>query len=97
MVYLASVNLPRRKFSFAVAAEGSYVSNQLEDPDTTGGIVSAPGMAFDLNFRMKYGYFRLHADVVFRDLGFILVNVPSFVPFQAFSKQQKIKRLDKHT
>jgi hypothetical protein len=78
------------KFSFAVAVEGSYVANLLEDPDTLSGIVPAPGIASDINFRMKYGYFRLHADIVFRDLGFILRDVPGFVPFQAFSKEQAV-------
>ncbi|MBU49140.1 MAG: hypothetical protein CL920_10625 [Deltaproteobacteria bacterium] len=78
------------KFSFNVAAEASYLVNLLEDPDTFGGIVPSPGIAADINFRMKYGYFRMHADIVFRDLGFILRDVPGFVPFQAFSEKQKI-------
>lgn len=76
------------QFSFAVSAEYSYVVNMLQDPETLTGIVPAPGMAADLNFRMKYGYFRLHADFVFRDLGFILRDVPGFVPFQAFTIEQ---------
>lgn len=76
------------KFSFAVSSEFSYVVNMLEDPDKIGGIIASPGMAGDLNFRMKYGFFRLHADVVFRDLSFIVTNVPGFVPFQAFKQEQ---------
>jgi hypothetical protein len=76
------------KFSFAISSEFSYVVNMLQDADTLTGIIPAPGMAGDLNFRMKYGYFRMHADIVFRDLGFILQEVPGFVPFQSFTADQ---------
>lgn len=76
------------QFSFAVSAELSYVVNELQNADQLNAIVPTPGLATDLNFRMKYGYFRLHADIVFRDLGFILNEVPGFVPFQSFSAKQ---------
>lgn len=77
------------KFSFAIGAEFSYVVNELQNADQLNAIVPSPGIAADLNFRMKYGYFRLHADIVFRDLGFILNEVPGFVPFQSFSSKQQ--------
>ncbi|MCK6509239.1 hypothetical protein L6R29_04615 [Myxococcota bacterium] len=78
------------KFSFMVAAEASVVANLLENPDPAqvGGIVPQVGIAADLNFRMKYGYWRMHLDVMYRDLSFILQNVPGFVPFQAFANDQ---------
>ncbi len=75
-------------FSFSVASEFSYVVNELQNADQLNAIVPTPGIATDLNFRMKYGYFRMHADFVFRDLGFILNEVPGFVPFQSFSSKQ---------
>jgi opacity protein-like surface antigen len=90
ILFFKPENYSPGKFSFAVSSEVSYVVNMVEDPERTGGIVPLPGIAADLNFRMKYGYLRLHADVVFRDLGFILVNVPGIVPFQGFSKEQKL-------
>jgi len=76
------------KLSFALSSEFSRVTNLLEDPDNFGGIRELNGMATDLNFRMKYGYFRMHIDAMFRDLGFILKDVPGFVPFQTFSDKQ---------
>lgn len=78
------------KFSFMISAETSVVANLLENPDPgqVGGIVPQVGIAADLNFRMKFGYWRMHLDVMYRDLGFILQNVPGFVPFQAFASDQ---------
>ena len=78
------------KFSFMVAAEASMVVNLLEDPEpgNLGGIVPQQGIAADLNFRMKYGYLRMHVDIMYRDLPFILKDVPGFVPFQAFTRNQ---------
>ncbi len=78
------------KFSFAISSELSYVVNMLQNGDKLDAISPFPGLATDLNFRMKYGHFRLHADVMFRDMGFILKNVPGFVPFQTFSSNQKV-------
>jgi hypothetical protein len=78
------------KFSFALSAEFSHITNMLQDAEKLDTISPAPGMAADLNFSMKFGYLRFHADIVFRDLGFILQNVPGFVPFQGFSSKQKI-------
>ncbi len=40
--------------------------------------------AFDLNFSLKYGYFRVHLDAIIRSLSFLLHEVPGFTPFHEF-------------
>ncbi len=76
--------------SWLVSSELTYVSTVLEDPspDRAASTVMQPGVAADLNVRIKWNKLRLHADLVYRDLPFMLLNVPNFVPFQALSNDQ---------
>ena len=78
------------KFSFMIASEFSYVVNLLQNTDKLDEIAPQPGIAGDINFRMKYGYLRVHLDAEYRDLGFILKDVPGIVPFQTISSKQKV-------
>jgi hypothetical protein len=74
--------------SWMVSAEGTYVGTTLENADKPANTIGQPGFAGDINVRVKWNKLRLHADFTFRDLSFMLLNVPSFVPFQAFSPTQ---------
>jgi hypothetical protein len=46
-------------------------------------------MAGDINLRVQKGFLRLTGDFVYRDLAFILFNVPSFTPFYDFPNGAK--------
>ncbi len=70
--------------SWLVSAEASYLNQNLRDPDTFGQTVMQPAMAADVNAKVKAGYARFLFDFVYRDLSFLLFNVPSFTPYYAF-------------
>jgi len=73
--------------SWLLSAEGTYTSTVLQDarPDYTANIVRQPALAGDVNARLKIDHLRVHADLTYMDLAFMLINVPSFVPYQAIS------------
>ncbi len=71
--------------SWLVSSEATWTGTTLEDPEKSGTTTIAPGIAGDVNFRLKLDKLRVHADLMYRNLMFVLINVPSFVPFQAIS------------
>jgi hypothetical protein len=73
--------------SWLVSLEGTYTSTTLQDPDPTKSqsTTRQSAGAADLNARVKWNHWRVKADFVYQDLGYLLLNVPSFVPFQALS------------
>jgi hypothetical protein len=73
--------------SWLVSLEGTVTQTTLQDPDPTKSqsTTRQTASAADLNARIKYNHWRLKADLVYQDLGYLLLNVPSFVPFQALS------------
>ncbi len=75
--------------SWLVAAEGTFLGQTLQNPEEPAATVIQPAFAADLNFRMKKCFTRFKADFLVRDLAYILHNVPSFVPFQDFSKDSE--------
>jgi hypothetical protein len=70
--------------SFMVKHEGTFLLHTLLDPDRYGTTVNQFGMAFDLNFSLKWDFMRVHLDAMLRTLSFLLHEVPSFTPFQEF-------------
>lgn len=59
-----------------VAAEGTWVTQVLEDPEKAGGTVREPGLAAALQFRGQFGNTRLSAVHIYRDLGFLFFDHP---------------------
>jgi len=70
--------------SFVVKHEGTFFFQTLSDPDNYGSTTNQLAMAFDLNLALKFGFWRLHLDAMYRTLSFLLHEVPSFTPFQDF-------------
>jgi hypothetical protein len=73
--------------SWLVSAEATATSTTLQDPDPTRSMSTTrqTGLAGDLNARIKWNHMRLRADLSYMDTAYLLLNVPSFVPFQALS------------
>jgi hypothetical protein len=67
-----------------IASEVSALTQNLQDPDVFGQTELQTGIAGDVNLRVKKGYMKLSTDLVYRNLPFILFNVPSFTPFYSF-------------
>ena len=69
--------------AWAVTLEGTILGQHLADMDTFGGSVIRPAYAAALQGKLGYGGFSAHLTGFFRNLEFILHNVPSFSPFVA--------------
>lgn len=77
--------------SFLLSSEVNYLMQNLRDPDTFGQTVIQPAIAADVNAKAKVGKLRVSGDIVYRDLAFILFNVPGFTPFYAFPKSSSVR------
>jgi hypothetical protein len=67
-----------------VSGELAVVDQHLADVNAPGRTNFQLGMAGALQARVKVGYLNLGATGLFRDVAFLLRNVPSFIPFQTF-------------
>jgi len=75
------------RFGFDVAFEFSRLVQTLEDPDHYASTKNEWGNAFFLSSGVRYRKLRVHVDGVYRDLTYIVHNVPGFVPGQALSSE----------
>ena len=75
--------------TWLVSSEFTALAQTLQNGDKPASTTRQPAMAGDLNARAKIGFSRLRLDVSYRTLEFILVNVPSFVPFVDFPQTVK--------
>ncbi len=72
-------------FHYLVSLEGNFLEQSLSDPDKYGTTVFQPAYAGALNFKMQKDLARFTFTLFSRSLSFILLNVPSYVPYQAMS------------
>jgi hypothetical protein len=82
---------PDNSFNFSLSAEGNGIIQVLADPERYGGTTRqwATAAAFDARFQRNY--LRLNLTVLMRSLQFILLNTPSFVPFQALPPEAEVQ------
>lgn len=78
-------------FAYTLSAEATYLTQTVQDPDRTATTVRQPATAGDFQAKFKIDKTRLHLTASYRDLAFILFNVPSLTPFQDFSDAAEIK------
>ncbi len=76
--------------SLAIEGEFSWLVQDLEDPDRVQSTKNESSFMGHLGFKMKYGFTRVHADLIYRDLTAILFDVPGFVPYQALSENATV-------
>lgn len=82
------------QFSWMVSLEGSVIGQHLADLSNYGVTTLQPGYAGALQLRMKYGYLRWHVTGFIRNLEYLLMNVPSFVPFVAIPSEGVTTRFE---
>ena len=75
------VNYVAGQLGYLVSLEGTYIAQHLADIDTPNSTTIEPALAGALRSQIQYGFFRFELTGLYRDLSFILKNVPSFVPF----------------
>ncbi len=71
--------------SWLVSSEVTWTQSTLQNADVASSTTRQNAFAGDVNFRMKVNHWRIHADLNYQDLEFVLLDVPSFVPFEAVS------------
>jgi hypothetical protein len=77
--------------SWSISLEGNLIAQVLKDPDLYGGTKRQWASAAALDIRLQKDYLRANLTVLYRSLEFILLNTPSFVPFQAFSTETAVQ------
>jgi len=77
-----------RPFGYSVAVEGTLLQHVLEDPEHSGGTPAQNALAAALNVLVQNKGLLVFADFVYRDLPFILFNVPGYHPYQTFLEQE---------
>lgn len=79
------------KTTWSVIAEYSNLWQNLKDFDVAGDTLLQAARAAALQGNLKSGFFRLSLTGIYRDLPFVLRNVPSFVPFESIPDAAKTK------
>ena len=67
--------------AWSVSAEGTLLRQHLRDFDTSGALKDQSAIAGALQGVVKAGYLRVSATGIYRDLNYVVRNVPGFIPF----------------
>jgi hypothetical protein len=71
------------KTTWSIIAEYSNLWQNVKDFDVAGATVLQQARAASLQGNLATGFFRMSLTGIYRDLPFVLRNVPSFVPFES--------------
>lgn len=71
------------KFGFQIALEVNVLGQVLEDPDHYKSTTREWSKAIALSTGVRVDKWRIFFDAIYRDLTYIVYNVPGFVPYQA--------------
>lgn len=72
--------------AWSISAEGAYLSQHLKDFDTPGATKDQGAVAAAIQGVVKAGYLRVSATGIYRNLNFVVRNVPGFIPFETLPK-----------
>jgi hypothetical protein len=78
------------EFGYMLSAEGVWIRQHLADSDQTNATTFEDAFAGAVRGRLKYGFWRLEMTALYRDLSFILKNVPSLDPFLSIPQRMTI-------
>lgn len=86
MVLFAPEKYTPGELAWSVSAEGSALGQRLKDFDQAGALKDQVAMAAAIQGVLKAGYLRLSATGIYRNLNFVVRNVPGFIPFETLPK-----------
>jgi hypothetical protein len=69
--------------AWTTAVEFTCVAQTLLDFDDADTSVIQPAMAAAANGRLRWGNARFHADFIYRDLSYVVFNIPGIFPYRA--------------
>jgi hypothetical protein len=77
------------QFAWSVSAEGALLQQELKDFDTAGQTKSQSAVAGAVQGVVRAGYLRFSATGIYRNLNFVVRNVPGFIPFNTLPESAK--------
>jgi hypothetical protein len=77
------------KIAWSVSFEGNFLRQRLKDFDVSGGTKEESAIAAALQGVLKAGYLRASVTGLYRNLSFVVRNVPGFIPFQSLPSLAK--------
>lgn len=77
------------QFAWSLSAEGSYLNQHLKDFDRPGVTSDQGATAGAVQGVVKAGYLRVSATGIYRNLNFVVRNVPGFIPFETLPENAK--------
>jgi hypothetical protein len=77
------------QFAWSVSAEVDYLIQHLKDFDQAGALKDQAARAAAVQGVVKAGYLRFSATGIYRDLNFVVRNVPGFIPFETLPASAK--------
>lgn len=86
MVIFAPEKYTAGELAWSVSAEGSVLGQHLKDFDAAGALKDQFAMAGAVQGVLKSGFLRLSATGIYRNLNFVVRNVPGFIPFNTLPK-----------
>jgi hypothetical protein len=77
------------ELAYSVSVEGSYLSQRLKNFDAAGVTKNQGAMALAVQGVVTAGYARFSATGIYRDLNFVVRNVPGFIPFETLPSEAR--------
>ncbi|MBX3202912.1 MAG: hypothetical protein KF894_32595, partial [Labilithrix sp.] len=77
------------QFAWSLSAEGSVLQQHLKDFDAAGATRDQSATAGAVQGVVRAGYLRVSATGIYRNLNFVVRNVPGFIPFETLPQSAK--------
>jgi hypothetical protein len=77
------------QFAWSLSAEASVLQQHLKDFDAAGATKDQSAIAGALQGVIRAGYLRVSATGIYRNLNFVVRNVPGFIPFETLPSSAK--------
>lgn len=86
MVLFAPEKYAPGKVAWSVSAEVDALEQHLKDFDAAGSVKDQTAIGSAVQGVVKAGYLRFSATGIYRDLNYVVRNVPGFIPFETLPK-----------
>jgi len=89
LILFAPEKYDANQFGFSVSAELDWLQQHLKDFDTAGATKDQSAKGAAVQGVVKSGYLRFSATGIYRDLNYVVRNVPGFIPFETLPGSAK--------
>lgn len=89
MILFRPENYEPGQIAFSMSAEASLLRQHLKDFDASGALKDQSATAGAIQGIVKAGYLRVSATGIYRNLNFVVRNVPGFIPFETLPSGAK--------